>query len=255
MPDGWDLARNHWWKRRIGWRCCDEAPRDAGRAADRRRRDRKPRSRRPLETAPSGRAHWTLRPWRPRWWTRHRRSCHRKIGRRLQKSTCSRIAASASGSPPKANGAFVAAMRDVLAVYMSPHDPERPCCAWMRHQSPTALRDSRAGPADADRPADGSPTTTSGTDRLIAVRALDVKAGTIVVKCRIHTGQRSCASSSTKSRRNVPADLDFPVVMDNYGTLEQNNPQLARQASLYQCFSRRHRRQDQPSRTLLRTTP
>src|SRR5208337_3989990 len=28
--------------------------------------------------------------------------------------------------PPEANSAFVAAMEDVLAVYMRPHDPERP---------------------------------------------------------------------------------------------------------------------------------
>ena len=28
--------------------------------------------------------------------------------------------------PPKANGAFVAAMEDVLEVYTRPHDPERP---------------------------------------------------------------------------------------------------------------------------------
>ena len=27
--------------------------------------------------------------------------------------------------PPKANSAFVAAMEDVLAVYIRPHDPER----------------------------------------------------------------------------------------------------------------------------------
>ena len=27
--------------------------------------------------------------------------------------------------PPKANSAFVAAMEDVLAVYMRPHDPDR----------------------------------------------------------------------------------------------------------------------------------
>ena len=28
--------------------------------------------------------------------------------------------------PPEANGAFVAALEDVLAVYTRPHDPDRP---------------------------------------------------------------------------------------------------------------------------------
>jgi hypothetical protein len=30
------------------------------------------------------------------------------------------------GIPPEANGAFVAAMEEVLAVYTRPHDPDRP---------------------------------------------------------------------------------------------------------------------------------
>jgi hypothetical protein len=34
--------------------------------------------------------------------------------------------------PPKANTTFVAAMEDVLAVYMRPHDPDARWSAWMR---------------------------------------------------------------------------------------------------------------------------
>jgi len=44
--------------------------------------------------------------------------------------------------PPKANTTFVAAMEDVLAVYMRPHDPDPCWSAWMR--PPSNLSPKRA---------------------------------------------------------------------------------------------------------------
>jgi len=48
------------------------------------------------------------------------------IGRVLKKNTLKPHRRQQWVIPPKANSAFVAAMEDVLAVYMRPHDPDRP---------------------------------------------------------------------------------------------------------------------------------
>ena len=77
---------------------------------------------------PKGRVRWTLRL------SENKvvelgivdRASNSTIGRALKKTLSSPIADSSGSIPPKANGAFVAAMEDVLAVYTRPRDPDRP---------------------------------------------------------------------------------------------------------------------------------
>jgi len=55
-------------------------------------------------------------------------------------------------SPPKANGAFVAAMEDVLAVYTRPRDPDRPLVC-LDETSKQLLAETRATiPMKSGRP-------------------------------------------------------------------------------------------------------
>jgi GrpB-like predicted nucleotidyltransferase (UPF0157 family) len=55
-----------------------------------------------------------------------------------------------------------------------------------------------------------------GTTSLFAT--LDVKAGTIVGKCMARHRAAEFRKFLDEVERNVPADLDVHVVMDNYGT-------------------------------------
>ena len=58
--------------------------------------------------------------------------------------------------------------------------------------------------------------TRHGTTSLFA--ALDVKAGTVVGKCMPRHRTQEFRRFLDGVERNVPADLDVHVVMDNYGT-------------------------------------
>jgi hypothetical protein len=58
--------------------------------------------------------------------------------------------------------------------------------------------------------------TISGTTSLFA--ALDVKAGTVIGKCMSRHRATEFRKFLDEIERNVPADLDIPVIMDNYGT-------------------------------------
>jgi transposase len=58
--------------------------------------------------------------------------------------------------------------------------------------------------------------TRHGTTSLFA--ALDVKPGTVVGKCMPRHRTREFRKFLDTVERNVPADLDAHVVMDNYGT-------------------------------------
>ena len=58
--------------------------------------------------------------------------------------------------------------------------------------------------------------TRHGTTSLFA--ALDVKAGTVIGKCMRRHRAQEFRKFLDEVERNVPADLDIHVVMDNYGT-------------------------------------
>ena len=55
-----------------------------------------------------------------------------------------------------------------------------------------------------------------GTTSLFA--ALDVKTGTIIGKCMVRHRAQEFRKFLDEVERNVPADLDIHIVMDNYGT-------------------------------------
>ena len=77
---------------------------------------------------PKGRERWTLRLLANKVVELGigERATDLTIGRALKKKVSSRIAGSAGVIPPEANTGFVAAMEDVLDVYMRPQDPDRP---------------------------------------------------------------------------------------------------------------------------------
>ena len=77
---------------------------------------------------PKGRVRWTLRLLENKVVELGivDRASNSTIGRALKKTSSSPIADTCWVIPPKANGAFVAAMEDVLAVYTRPHDPDHP---------------------------------------------------------------------------------------------------------------------------------
>jgi hypothetical protein len=67
------------------------------------------------------------------------------IGRVLKKSELKPHLKTQWVIPPEANGAFVAAMEDVLSVYTRPHDPDRPlvCLDEKTKQLTKETRDPR----------------------------------------------------------------------------------------------------------------
>ena len=91
-----------------------------------------------------------------------------------------------------------------------------------------------------------------GTTSLFA--ALDVKAGTVIGKCMPRHRATEFRKFLDEVERNVPADLDVHVVMDNYGTHKTKlDPQLVRQApALARALHADIGVMDQPGRALLR---
>ncbi|HEY6374617.1 MAG TPA: IS630 family transposase [Edaphobacter sp.] len=77
---------------------------------------------------PKGRVRWTLRLLESKVVELNivDRASDSTIGRVLKKTFLKPHRRQQWVIPPKANGAFVAAMEDVLAVYTRPHDPDRP---------------------------------------------------------------------------------------------------------------------------------
>jgi hypothetical protein len=75
------------------------------------------------------------------------------IGRALKKTFSSPHRRRQWVIPPKANGAFVAAMEDVLSVCTRPHDPRSPAGLHGRDLKATHCGDARADPMKPGRPA------------------------------------------------------------------------------------------------------
>ena len=101
----------------------------------------------------------------------------------------------------------------------NPPPPERAVVLCVDEKSQVQALD-RSQPLLPMRPGQAERRThdykRNGTTSLFA--ALDVKAGTIVGKCMTRHRATEFRKFLDEVERNVPADLDIHVVMDNYGT-------------------------------------
>ena len=109
---------------------------------------------------------------------------------------------------------FVEKVRDIVGLYLDP--PERALVLCVDEKSQIQALD-RTQPLLPMRPGQIERRTHDyerhGTTTLFA--ALDVKAGTIVGKCMPRHRAREFRKFLDEIERNVPADLDMHVIMDN----------------------------------------
>jgi transposase len=112
---------------------------------------------------------------------------------------------------------FVEKVRDIVGLYLSP--PERAVVLCVDEKSQVQALD-RTQPLLPMRPGQAERRTHDytrhGTTSLFA--ALDVKAGTVIGKCMPRHRTQEFRKFLDEIERNVPADLDVHIVMDNYGT-------------------------------------
>ena len=166
--------------------------------------------RKTLETRPRGATHWSLR------------TMAKVVGH--APSTIHRIW-QAFGLQPHRSETFklssdpllVEKVRDIVGLYLSP--PERAVVLCVDEKSQVQALD-RTQPLLPMRPGQAErhthDYTRHGTTSLFAV--LDVKAGTVVGKCMPRHRTQEVRKFLDAVERNVPAELDVHVVMDNYGT-------------------------------------
>ncbi|MBV9555532.1 MAG: IS630 family transposase [Pseudolabrys sp.] len=166
--------------------------------------------RKTLETRPKGATHWSLR------------SMAREVGH--SPSTIHRIWHAFGLQPHRSetfklssDPLFVEKVRDIVGLYLSP--PERAVVLCVDEKSQVQALD-RTQPLLPMRPGQVERRThdykRNGTTSLFA--ALDVKAGTIIGKCLARHRTQDFRKFLDEVERNVPADLDIHVIMDNYGT-------------------------------------
>jgi transposase len=166
--------------------------------------------RKTLETRPKGATHWSLRTMGKE--VEHSPSTVHRIwrafGLQLHRAETFKL----SSDP-----LFVEKVRDIVGLYLAP--PERAMVLCVDEKSQVQALD-RTQPLLPMRP--GQPERRShdykrhGTTSLFA--ALDVKAGTIIGKCMVRHRAQEFRKFLDEVERNVPADLDIHIVMDNYGT-------------------------------------
>jgi transposase len=108
-------------------------------------------------------------------------------------------------------------VRDIVGLYLSP--PERAVVLCVDEKSQVQALD-RTQPLLPLRPGQAERRTHDykrhGTTSLFA--ALDVKAGIVIGKCMSRHRATEFRKFLDEVERNVPADLDIHVIMDNYGT-------------------------------------
>ncbi|MFY9658112.1 MAG: IS630 family transposase [Methylocystis sp.] len=166
--------------------------------------------RKTLETLPQGATHWSLR------------TMAKEIGH--APSTVHRIWRAFGLQPHRSetfklssDPLFVEKVRDIVGLYLSP--PERAVVLCVDEKSQVQALD-RTQPLLPLRPGQVERRTHDykrhGTTSLFA--ALDVKAGTIIGKCMARHRALEFRKFLDEVERNVPADLDVHVIMDNYGT-------------------------------------
>lgn len=166
--------------------------------------------RKTLETRPPGATHWSLR------------TMGKEIGH--APSTVHRIWRAFGLQPHRvetfklsSDPLFVEKVRDIVGLYLSP--PERAMVLCVDEKSQVQALD-RTQPLLPMRPGQierrTHDYTRHGTTSLFA--ALDIKVGTIIGKCMVRHRAQEFRKFLDEVERNVPADLDIHVVMDNYGT-------------------------------------
>ena len=166
--------------------------------------------RKTLETRPRGATHWSLR------------TMAKAVGH--APSTIHRIWQAFGLQPHRSetfklssDPLFVEKVRDIVGLYLSP--PERAVVLCVDEKSQVQALD-RTQPLLPMRPGQAERRTHDytrhGTTSLFA--ALDVKAGTVIGKCMPRHRTQEFRKFLDEVERNVPADLDVHVVMDNYGT-------------------------------------
>ena len=112
---------------------------------------------------------------------------------------------------------FVEKVRDIVGLYLAP--PERALVLCVDEKSQVQALD-RTQPLLPMRPGQIERRTHDykrhGTTSLFA--ALDVKTGTVVGTCMRRHRAKEFRKFLDEVEKNVPADLDVHIVMDNYGT-------------------------------------
>jgi transposase len=160
-----------------------------------------------LETLPVGRTHWSSR------------GMARASG--LAPSTVQRIWKALSLQPHRSetfklstDPLFVDKVRDIVGLYLDP--PDRAVVLCVDEKSQVQALD-RTQPILPLRPGQAERRTHDytrhGTTSLFA--ALDVKVGTILGKCMARHRAAEFRRFLDMIEKNVPADLDVHVVMDN----------------------------------------
>ena len=166
--------------------------------------------RKTLETRPKGATHWSLRTMAKE--ISHAPSTVHRIWRAFGLQPHRAETFKLSSDP-----LFVEKVRDIVGLYLSP--PERAAVLCVDEKSQVQALD-RTQPLLPMRPGQVERRTHDykrhGTTSLFA--ALDVKAGTIVGKCMVRHRTQEFRKFLDEVERNVPADLDIHVIMDNYGT-------------------------------------
>ena len=163
-----------------------------------------------LNECPRGATHWSIR------------SMAAKVG--VSRSTVNRVWRAFGLQPHRSetfklstDPLFVEKVRDIVGLYLSP--PERAIVLCVDEKSQVQALD-RTQPLLPMRPGQAERRTHDykrhGTTSLFA--ALDVKAGTIVGKCMARHRASEFRKFLDEIERNVPANLDVHIVMDNYAT-------------------------------------
>lgn len=113
---------------------------------------------------------------------------------------------------------FVAKVRDVVGLYMSPPDRAVVLCVDEKSQIQVLDRSQPMLPMRRGQPARRSHDyKRHGTTSLFA--ALDIATGAIIIgKCYSRHRAREFRQFLDEIEKNVPADPDMHLVMDNYAT-------------------------------------
>jgi transposase len=166
--------------------------------------------RKTLEARPKGATHWSLRTMAKA--VGHSPSTIHRIWRAFGLQPHRSETFKLSSDP-----LFVEKVRDIVGLYLAP--PERAVVLCVDEKSQVQALD-RTQPLLPMRPGQAERRTHDytrhGTTSLFA--ALDVTAGTVIGKCMRRHRAQEFRRFLDEVERNVPADLDIHVVMDNYGT-------------------------------------
>ena len=166
--------------------------------------------RKTLETRPKGATQWSLRTMGKA--VGHAPSTIHRIWRAFGLQPHRSETFKLSSDP-----LFVEKVRDIVGLYLSP--PERAVVLCVDEKSQVQALD-RTQPLLPMRPGQAERRTHDytrhGTTSLFA--ALDVKVGTVIGKCMRRHRAQEFRRFLDEIERNVPADFDIHVVMDNYGT-------------------------------------